>query len=64
MFQGPPSCIAGLFIGAHMNFSDEVDWLHFDMAAPSEAAERATGYGPALLASLLGKHTDIPLLNI
>uniref|UniRef100_A0A914WL52 Cytosol aminopeptidase domain-containing protein n=1 Tax=Plectus sambesii TaxID=2011161 RepID=A0A914WL52_9BILA len=42
---GPPSCIAGLFIGAHINFTDDVDWLHFDMAAPSEVAERATGYG-------------------
>uniref|UniRef100_A0A914WLW8 Leucyl aminopeptidase n=1 Tax=Plectus sambesii TaxID=2011161 RepID=A0A914WLW8_9BILA len=53
------------FIGAHINFTDDVDWLHFDMAAPSEAAERATGYGPALLISLLGKHhTDLPLLNI
>ncbi|KAI1732437.1 cytosol aminopeptidase family, catalytic domain-containing protein [Ditylenchus destructor] len=55
--DGPPSAIAGLFIGAHIDFSDEVDWLHVDIAALGWDGERGTGYGPALIAALLAKHT-------
>jgi probable aminopeptidase NPEPL1 len=33
-------------------------WLHIDMAAPAVAAERSTGYGVALLYSLLAEFND------
>ncbi|TKR81266.1 hypothetical protein L596_015167 [Steinernema carpocapsae] len=61
--DGPPSSIAGLFISAHIDHSNEVDWIHFDIAAPAECGDRGTGYGPALLSKLLGLHTDVPLLK-
>lgn len=49
------SC-AGQFIGNHLgNFEDGGNWLHIDMASPSytKSDERATGYGVALLHTLL-----------
>ncbi|WKY14221.1 hypothetical protein Q1695_000062 [Nippostrongylus brasiliensis] len=61
--EGPPSAVAGLFIGAHINFGEGLKWLHFDIAAPAESGDRATGYGPALLSYLLGHHTDVPMLK-
>jgi probable aminopeptidase NPEPL1 len=54
---GPPSAIAGLFIGKQIDFAD-VKWLHVDLAGPTWDGQRATGYGPALLVTLLSKYTD------
>lgn len=61
--EGPPSAVAGLFIGAHIGFGDGIKWLHLDIAAPAESGDRATGYGPALFSSLLGRYTNVPILN-
>uniref|UniRef100_A0A8R1IJ44 CYTOSOL_AP domain-containing protein n=1 Tax=Caenorhabditis japonica TaxID=281687 RepID=A0A8R1IJ44_CAEJA len=61
--DGPPSAVAGLFIGAHIGFGDGVKWLHLDIAAPAESGDRATGYGPALFSTLLGKYTTVPMLQ-
>ncbi|CAI2349694.1 unnamed protein product [Caenorhabditis sp. 36 PRJEB53466] len=61
--EGPPSAIAGLFIGAHIGFGDGVRWLHLDIAAPAESGDRATGYGPALFSALFGRYTKIPILQ-
>ncbi|CAI5445397.1 unnamed protein product [Caenorhabditis angaria] len=61
--EGPPSAIAGLFIGSHINFGEGLRWLHLDIAAPAESGDRATGYGPALFAALLGKYTSVPILK-
>uniref|UniRef100_A0A1I7WSH7 CYTOSOL_AP domain-containing protein n=1 Tax=Heterorhabditis bacteriophora TaxID=37862 RepID=A0A1I7WSH7_HETBA len=57
--EGPPSAIAGLFIGSHIDFGEGLNWLHLDIAAPAESSDRGTGYGPALMSVLLGHHTDI-----
>ena len=71
---GPPTAVAGLFIGAHIDFgqqkeqqqkedgSQKVNWLHIDMAGLTGLEKwdgRATGYGVALLCSLLANHTNI-----
>ncbi|CAJ0586098.1 unnamed protein product, partial [Mesorhabditis spiculigera] len=61
--QGPPSAIAGLFIGSHIDFGEGLNWIHLDIAAPAEVDDRATGYGPSLLSVLLGKETTVPLLQ-
>lgn len=61
--DGPPSAVAGLFIGAHIDFGEGIRWLHLDIAAPAESGDRATGYGPALFSTLLGKYTNVPILN-
>ena len=46
------SSCAGQFIGNHLvNF--EGRWLHIDMAGPAVSLGRATGYGVALLLTLL-----------
>jgi probable aminopeptidase NPEPL1 len=48
------SSCAGQFIGNHLEefLSKGGQWLHVDMASPAVSAERATGYGVALLAEL------------
>jgi len=55
-----PSC-AAQFIGNHI--SDFLDnggkWVHIDMASPGEEAERATGYGVALLLTALQMMQDL-----
>ncbi|KJH47105.1 cytosol aminopeptidase family, catalytic domain protein [Dictyocaulus viviparus] len=61
--EGPPSAVAGLFIGAHIEFGEGLKWLHFDIAAPAESGDRATGYGPALLSCLLGHLTKAPMFK-
>lgn len=61
--EGPPSAVAGLFIGAHIDFGEGIRWLHLDIAAPAECGDRATGYGPALFTTLLGEHTNVPMLH-
>ncbi|CAJ0929869.1 unnamed protein product, partial [Mesorhabditis belari] len=61
--EGPPSAIAGLFIAAHIDFGEGISWMHLDIASPCEVADRATGYGPALISVLLGKETKVPLLQ-
>uniref|UniRef100_A0A1I7TBD6 CYTOSOL_AP domain-containing protein n=1 Tax=Caenorhabditis tropicalis TaxID=1561998 RepID=A0A1I7TBD6_9PELO len=61
--EGPPSAVAGLFIGAHIDFGDGLRWLHLDIAAPAECGDRGTGYGPALFSTLFGKYTKVPILN-
>ncbi|CAL2037553.1 unnamed protein product [Caenorhabditis brenneri] len=61
--EGPPSAVAGLFIGAHIEFGEGLRWLHLDIAAPAECGDRGTGYGPALFTTLLGQHTNVPLLR-
>jgi len=47
------SC-AGLFIESHLDGDYEGGWLHVDMAGPADKDERGTGYGVALILSLLG----------
>ncbi|KAJ1360782.1 Leucine aminopeptidase 1 [Parelaphostrongylus tenuis] len=61
--EGPPSALAGLFIGAHIDFGDGLKWLHFDMAASAEIGDRGTGYGVALLSYLLGHLTMTPMFQ-
>ncbi|CAJ0587579.1 unnamed protein product, partial [Mesorhabditis spiculigera] len=61
--QGPPSALGGLFIGAHIDFGEDLNWIHLDIAAPAECEDRATGYGPSLLSVLLGKETSVPILQ-
>jgi len=46
------SC-AGHFIEAHLDEEYNGKWLHVDMAGPSTNGERATGYGPGLVLSIL-----------
>eukprot|EP00977_Amphora_coffeiformis_P024933 scaffold17681_cov155-Amphora_coffeaeformis.AAC.4 len=46
------SC-AGHFIESHLDADYEGGWLHVDMAGPAVSAERGTGYGVALILSLL-----------
>ena len=54
------SACAAQFIGDHLpaGWLDDVAnaWVHVDMAGPAhdKSSERATGYGVALLATLLG----------
>ena len=49
--NGQTSC-AGQFIGNHLS-GFKGDWLHVDMAGPAMSMGRATGYGVALLLTLL-----------
>lgn len=63
MFKGPLSAIAGLFISSHIDFGSDVDWLHVDMAYPVSDADRATGYGPALICALLADGLEVPILK-
>uniref|UniRef100_A0A915EPT9 Cytosol aminopeptidase domain-containing protein n=1 Tax=Ditylenchus dipsaci TaxID=166011 RepID=A0A915EPT9_9BILA len=58
-YIGAPSSTAGLFIAKHIDFSDSVNWLHIDIAAPAWSDDRATGFGTSLLVSLLSKHTNV-----
>jgi len=60
---GPPSALAGLFIGNHIEYGKAgkdgegvIDWLHIDMAYPAFLADRSTGYGVALLSGLLSRY--------
>lgn len=47
------SC-AGQFVGNHLgSFVDTGRWLHIDMAYPAFSGDRATGYGVALLSTLV-----------
>ncbi|VDO91187.1 unnamed protein product, partial [Heligmosomoides polygyrus] len=62
--DGPPSAVAGLFIGAHIDFGEGIKWLHFDIAAPAESGDRGTGYGIALLSYLLGHLTTAPMFKL
>jgi probable aminopeptidase NPEPL1 len=52
----PPSSVAGLFIGSHIDFASDVKWLHIDMAAPAFSSERSTAYGVSLISALLAKY--------
>uniref|UniRef100_A0A0N5B0L0 CYTOSOL_AP domain-containing protein n=1 Tax=Syphacia muris TaxID=451379 RepID=A0A0N5B0L0_9BILA len=61
--QGPPSSVAGLFIGAQIDFGKDIDWLHIDFAHLVENGERATGYGPSLICALLKNYFDVPILK-
>ncbi|KAK6760434.1 hypothetical protein RB195_021778 [Necator americanus] len=61
--EGPPSAVAGLFIGAHIDFGEGIKWLHLDIAAPAESGDRSTGYGPALLCYLFGHLTKAPMFS-
>ncbi|GFW72435.1 probable aminopeptidase NPEPL1 [Trichonephila clavipes] len=58
---GAVSC-AGLFIGAHIGFDYEGNWLHIDMAKTSFSGDKATGYGVALLSTLFGYASHNPML--
>lgn len=51
------SC-AGHFIEAHLDESYKGEWLHIDMAGPGSKDERGTGYGVALITTLV--EGDIP----
>ncbi|XP_055308614.1 probable aminopeptidase NPEPL1 isoform X2 [Sitodiplosis mosellana] len=57
------SSCAGLFIAAHLGFDFPGIWIHVDMASPVYCGERGTGFGVALLCSLFGNHTNVPLLK-
>lgn len=56
------SC-AGLFIGSHIGFDFDGNWIHVDMAKTAFSGERATGYGVALLSILFGHLSQTPLLQ-
>ncbi|XP_029650535.1 probable aminopeptidase NPEPL1 isoform X1 [Octopus sinensis] len=56
------SC-AGLFIASSLGFDYSGIWLHIDMAFPVYSGERATGYGVALLATLLGEGSSNSMLQ-
>lgn len=60
--NGQSSC-AALFIASHIGFDTKIRWIHVDMASPVSQGERATGYGPALLAVMFGTHSENSLLN-
>ncbi|CAD7963820.1 unnamed protein product [Amoebophrya sp. A120] len=47
------SCAAS-FIRAHIEEKWSGAWVHIDMASPAYKGERATGYGTALVAAMLG----------
>lgn len=49
------SSCAGHFIESHLCSSYKGKWIHVDMAGPGMKAERGTGYGVALLATLVCK---------
>ncbi|EYB99449.1 hypothetical protein Y032_0122g1056 [Ancylostoma ceylanicum] len=61
--EGPPSAVAGLFIGAHIDFGEGIKWMHLDIASPAECGDRSTGYGPALLCCLFGHLTKAPMFS-
>ncbi|PAV80921.1 hypothetical protein WR25_04769 [Diploscapter pachys] len=61
--KSPNSCVAACFIGEQIDFGKDLTWIHIDMLHPATFEERATGFGPSLISSLLGKHTDIELLH-
>ncbi|KAL6724694.1 hypothetical protein Aduo_019558 [Ancylostoma duodenale] len=61
--EGPPSAVAGLFIGAHIDFGEGIKWMHLDIASPAECGDRSTGYGPALLCTLFGHLTKAPMFS-
>ena len=48
------SSCAGTFVFDHLHEGFQGDWLHVDMAGPAFEADRATGYGVALLLALAG----------
>ena len=52
------SCAAN-FVAEHLAAGYGGAWLHVDIAGPSWAGERGTGYGVALLLALL----EIPALQ-
>ena len=54
---GPPSLIAALFIGSHIE--EAKDWTHIDIAAPSWFKERSTAFGVPLLCALLADKLDV-----
>nr|XP_016039546.2 probable aminopeptidase NPEPL1 [Drosophila simulans] len=56
--QKVQSSCAGLFIAAHLGFDYPGTRVHVDMTTPVHCGERATGYGLALLLTLVGGHTD------
>ena len=62
-FDGPPSSIAALFIGAQFDFNDDIDWVHVDFASPAFDGDRATGFGPALLCAAMAKNIDVPIMQ-
>jgi probable aminopeptidase NPEPL1 len=49
------SACAGQFVGNHIDSDFKGRWLHIDMAYPATRSERSTGYGVALLTSLIHK---------
>ncbi|GMR29844.1 hypothetical protein PMAYCL1PPCAC_00039, partial [Pristionchus mayeri] len=61
--MGPPSAIAGHFIGSNIGFGEGLRWAHIDMACCAMEGERALGYGVALVASMLGEFTNAPVLT-
>ncbi|KAF8381883.1 lap-1 [Pristionchus pacificus] len=61
--MGPPSAIAGHFIGSNIAFGEGLRWAHIDMACCAMDGERALGYGVALVSAMLGEHTNAPVLT-
>ncbi len=49
------SSCAGQFIAEHLTDAYAGGWLHLDIAGPSTAGERGTGFGVALLTDLLDR---------
>ncbi|GMS93123.1 hypothetical protein PENTCL1PPCAC_15298 [Pristionchus entomophagus] len=60
---GPPSAVAGHFIGSDIDFGEGLRWAHIDLGFCEMDGERATGYGVALMAALLGEHTNARVLS-
>ncbi|GMT05349.1 hypothetical protein PENTCL1PPCAC_27523, partial [Pristionchus entomophagus] len=61
--MGPPSAIAGHFIGSNINFGEGLRWAHIDMACCALEGERALGYGVALVSAMFGEHTNAQVLS-
>ncbi|XP_015922316.1 probable aminopeptidase NPEPL1 [Parasteatoda tepidariorum] len=57
------SACAGLFIGSHIGFDFDGNWIHIDMSKVSYSGERATGYGVALLSTLFATASDCQMLQ-
>ncbi|GMR30082.1 hypothetical protein PMAYCL1PPCAC_00277 [Pristionchus mayeri] len=60
----PRSAAAALFVGSHIEYGENLDWIHVDMLAPSHCEGRSTAWGVSFVVAALGKSTAVPLLQM